>query len=457
VWRRLARRIVPAPPPFNWLSEGAIFMSDNELAGPPRGLSAAGGVFSRRRLLGTTTLAVAGAALASGQQANAQQPQNVRSAEQGASASNPGPENEALKALNPNSFLPPPTDRGVPQTFWSSFSLMYRRIQDGGWTRQVNVRDFPISTEIAGVNMRLTAGGIRELHWHKANEWALMLNGNCRLTALDFDGRPYVNDVTAGDLWYFPTGLPHSLQGLGPDGCEFLLVFDDGNFSEDDTTLLSDWMIHTPREVVAKNWRVAKEALDPLKSIPPDGRYIFQAPVPPPLDQDKQAVTRDGRATTAAFQFRMMQMKPQKTTKGGAVRIVDSTNFPAAANIAMAHVTLKPGALRELHWHPNADEWQYYLQGSGRMTVFFNRATARTIDFRAGDVGYVPQTLGHYIENTGDTDLVFLEMFKTPRYQDFSLNDWLTHIPPELVIDHLGISEQTLSAIPNADYAVLPV
>ena len=159
-------------------------MSDNELAGLPRRLSAAGGVFSRRRLLGTTTLAVAGAALASGQQANAQQPQNVRSAEQGASASNPGPENEALKALNPNSFLPPPTDRGVPQTFWSSFSLMYRRIQDGGWTRQVNVRDFPISTEIAGVNMRLTAGGIRELHWHKANEWALMLNGNCRLTAL---------------------------------------------------------------------------------------------------------------------------------------------------------------------------------------------------------------------------------------------------------------------------------
>ena len=197
------------------------------------------------------------------------------------------------------------------------------------------------------------------------------------------------------------------------DGCVFLLVFDDGRFSEDDTTLLSDWMIHTPPEVLAKNWGVAKDALDPLKTIPADGRYIFQAPLPPPLEQDKQAVTRDGRAATTAFAFRMMQMKPQKSTKGGEVRIVDSTNFPAAANIAMAHVTLKPGALRELHWHPNADEWQYYIQGSGRMTVFFNRATARTIDFHPGDVGYIPQTLGHYIENTGDSDLVFLEMFKT--------------------------------------------
>src|SRR5262249_49838619 len=370
-----------------------ILMSDNEFASLPSGLRLAGGIFSRRRLLGTPTMAVAGAALAAGQQASAQQPQNVRASERNASASDPGPENEALKALNPNSFTPPPTDRGVPQTFWSSFSMMHRRIQDGGWSRQVNVQDFPISKEIAGVNMRLTAGGIRELHWHKADEWALMLNGNCRLTALNVAGSTLVVDVTAGDFWYFPTGVPHSLQGLGPDGCEFLLVFDDGRFSgcefllvfddgrfsEEDTTLLSDWMIHTPPEVLAKNWGVAKDALVPLKTIPQDGRYIFQAPVPPPLEQDKQPVARDGRAATTAFQFRMMQMKPQKSDKGGEVRIVDSTNFPVAANIAMAHVTLKPGALRELHWHANADEWQYYIQGSGRMTVFFNRATARTI------------------------------------------------------------------------------
>jgi len=180
----------------------------------------------------------------------------------------------------------------------------------------------------------------------------------------------------------------------------------------------------TAKPLQLGDWVWHQSQFQPL-GLPEIAKDIFQAPVPPPLEQDKQAVIRDGRAATTAFQFRMMQIKPQKSTE---VRIVDSTNFPVAANIAMAHVTLKPGALRELHWHPNADEWQYYIQGSGRMTVFFNRATARTIDFRPGDVGYVPQTLGHYIENTGDSDLVFLEMFKTPRYQDFSLNDWLTHI-----------------------------
>lgn len=389
--------------------------------------------------------------------AAAQSPPTVRAGEHDESATDPGPENTRLKALNIDNFMPPPSDHGSVPTFWSSFSAAHRRVEEGGWSRQVNRTDFPISTDIAGVNMRLIAGGVRELHWHAADEWALMLDGNCRLTAIDFDGSTYVNDVKAGDLWYFPTGIPHSLQGLGPDGCEFLLVFDDGNFSEDNTTLLSDWMIHTPPEVLAKNWGVAESALDPLKNIPPEGRYIFQTKVPGPLDEDRQAAARNGRRTTIAFDFRMLEMRPQKSTRSGEVRIVDSTNFPAAANIAMAHVTLKPGGLRELHWHPNANEWQFFIQGNGRMTLFHNKASARTADFTAGDVGFVPVTLGHYIENTGDGDLVFLEMFKAPRYQDISLNDWLTHIPPELVIEHLGISEQTLEAIPKNNIAVLPV
>ena len=94
----------------------------------------------------------------------------------------------------------------------------------------------------------------------------------------------------------------------------------------------------------------------------------------------------------------MMQMAPTKSTRNGEVRIVDSRNFPVAAKIAMAHVTIKPGGMRELHWHPNADEWQYYIKGKGRMTLFFNKASARTADFNPGDVGYAPRTFGHYVE-----------------------------------------------------------
>jgi oxalate decarboxylase len=412
--------------------------------------------FSRRRFIGSGVIGAA-AALFDANGVKAQSPQTVAHGEHDASADDPGPENKALETLNPDGFTPPATDHGSVQNFWHSFSAVHRRVQEGGWSRQVNVEDFPISTELAGVNMKLNAGGIRELHWHEADEWALMLTGNCRLTAIDLEGRSYVQDVAAGDLWYFPTGIPHSLQGLGPDGCEFLLVFDDGKFSEDNTTLLSDWAIHTPKEALAKNWHVPEAALQPLKDVPPEGRYIFQAAVPGSLSNDQKAAARSRPLTPSVFDFHMMQMKPQKSNDMGAIRIVDSSNFAAAANIAMAHVTLKPGGLRELHWHPNADEWQYYIAGRGRMTLFHNKGAARTADFNAGDVGYVPQTLGHYIENTGDTDLVFLEMFKAPHYRDLSLNDWLTHIPPELLTQHLGLAAETLAAIPAANLGVLPV
>ena len=101
----------------------------------------------------------------------------------------------------------------------------------------MTVRDLGISKAIAGVEMRLTAGGVRELHWHVEAEWAIMLYGNARITAVDQSGKSFVSDVGEGDLWLFPPGIPHSIQGLGPDGCRFLLVFDDGNFDEFHRTL----------------------------------------------------------------------------------------------------------------------------------------------------------------------------------------------------------------------------
>jgi oxalate decarboxylase len=103
--------------------------------------------------------------------------------------------------------------------------------------------------------------------------------------------------------------------------------------------------------------------------------------------------------------------------------------------------------MRELHWHPNNDEWQYYIEGSGRMTVFASGGTARTFDYQAGDVGYVPFAMGHYIENTGDTTLRFLEMFKSDHFADVSLNQWLALTPPELVQAHLHLNQKAMGAL----------
>jgi oxalate decarboxylase len=433
-------------------------MAKKTEAGRPQEIEAPGAKapLERRKFLGSSSAALLAAGLL-GREARAQNVQQLKQAQQGDSSSDIGPENQALKDSNPNTFMPPTTDHGEVQTFWSSFSAAHRRIQEGGWSRQVTVQDFPISKDIAGVNMRLTAGGIRELHWHAAAEWAIMLSGSARITAIDGNGKSFVKDVGKDDLWYFPTGTPHSIQGLAPDGAEFLLVFDDGTFSEGNTTLLSDWTRHTPPEVLAKNWGVPQSALDNVYKVPETGKYIFQAPVPPPLKEDVDAASGSEGPTRTAFHFFMHDMAPTAAKTFGEVRVIDSTNFPIATTIAAVHVVVKPGGLRELHWHQNADEWQYYISGKGRMTVFFNAAKARTADFNAGDVGYVPKTLGHYVENVGDTDLVFLEMFKANRFMDLSLSEWVRNTPPELVMQHLGISKETLDAIPKVKPLITPL
>jgi oxalate decarboxylase len=410
---------------------------------------------SRRGFLGYSSAALAAAAgvlsvkTVAAQQLSSSEVRTGRTR----SMSDPGPTDKALDAANPDVNLPPLSDAGGVPTFKYPFSLSNKRVYQGGWSREVTVRELPVSKDIAGVNMRLTAGGIRELHWHTAAEWAIMLYGSARITAIDADGRSFVRDTREGDLWYFPTGIPHSIQGLGPDGAEFLLVFDDGNFSEYATVLLSDLMAHTPRQVMAKNFGIAQLALENIRN---EELFIFQASVPGPLAADQKAAAGTLGPSPFDFSFQARQQKPTKTTKGGEVLIVDSSTFKVSTTLTAAIVTVHPGGMRELHWHQNADEWQYYISGKARMTVLATGARARTMDFEAGDVGYVQQTLPHYIENTGDTDLRFLEMFKAGHYEDLSLSEWLAHTPPELVMAHLNIDKATYHAIPKDKLVITP-
>jgi oxalate decarboxylase len=403
---------------------------------------------TRRRLLAATAAGgIFAAATAAGAETSEPVPQPQRP---GIGGADHGPRNLARDRQNPDLLVPPSTDSGTLPNLRFSFADAHMRLTSGGWTRQVTVREFGISKSIAGVNMRLNAGGIREMHWHKAAEWAFMLYGSARITAIDPQGQNFADDVGVGDLWYFPSGIPHSIQGLNPDGCEFLLVFSDGEFNEDNTFLLSDWFKHTPKELLSKNFGIPGSSFDHLPN--PSDRYIFASTVPGSLASDKIA---GANPVSQSFSHRMMAQKPIKT-KSGTVRITDSSVFPASKTISAALVEVEPGGMREMHWHPNADEWQYYIEGRARMGVFGASGQARTFDYQAGDVGYVPFAMGHYIENTGTTPLRFLEMFKSSYYADVSLNQWLALTPPELVKAHLNLDTETLAALHEEKYPVVP-
>jgi oxalate decarboxylase len=142
-------------------------------------------MISRRDMLtGTATGAMVTAATTAraGSFGNPDEPpQGAINAKNRESLTDPGPQSHALASQFPSAQSPPPTDVGDLPQFWASFNNAPRRIQNGGWARQVTQDDFAISETISGVNMRLDAGGIRELHWHLAAEWAYMTYGKCRV------------------------------------------------------------------------------------------------------------------------------------------------------------------------------------------------------------------------------------------------------------------------------------
>ncbi|KAJ3516522.1 hypothetical protein NLJ89_g1072 [Agrocybe chaxingu] len=406
-----------------------------------------------------------------------------------------GPTDVDTTKANPDLLAPPTTDHGSVDNAKWAFSLSHNRLQTGGWAREQNIGVMPIATEMASVNMRLEPGAVRELHWHKTAEASYFgpllffpltlkrdvvgicsqgklpspknpslqvltagIQGHTQVTAVDQNGRNFIGTVGPGDLWYFPAGIPHSLQATGddPEGSEFILVFDSGAFSEDSTFLLTDWMSHVPVEVLAKNFQTDISA---FARIPAEELYIFLAgrssidiatrqpvilrtkAVPPDNQQDP--ISPEGTVPNP-FTFALSKVPPMQLS-GGTAKIVDSTTFTVSKAIAAAEVTIEPGAIRELHWHPTQDEWSFFIEGRARMTIFASQSNARTFDYQAGDIGYVPGTMGHYVENIGNTTVRYLEIFHTAVFEDISLSNWLALTPPELVKAHLGFDDATMA------------
>lgn len=356
--------------------------------------------------------------------------------------------NTAIDKQNVDYLSPPPTDAGViPNLKWS-FSLSKTKLLKGGWVREQVVTDLPTSKQVAAAEQRLAPYAYRELHWHRVAEWAFVFKGTVRITGNDEDGHNWVSDVKAGDLWSFPTGIPHSLQA-GPEGAEYLLVFDDGDFDASGTTfMVDDWIAHTPRDVLAENFGWNASAFDTIPSPDP---YIVAADNWPSLEEARDAVNSNPAGQVEQpYHFELSKVEPIHVPGGGGwVKITDVRHFPASRTLASALVHVEPGAIRELHWHKEA-EWGYVVSGKGRATAFAGGATARTFELQAGDSWVFPTNFGHYIQNIGDEPLEFLEIFRGPnfgdtvKFNDFSLTQWLALNPPEIAARALNVSESLI-------------
>jgi oxalate decarboxylase len=332
-------------------------------------------------------------------------------------------------------------------TFKYDLEAQTHWVGDAGSAKEATVAEFPISQSIAGVSMRLKAGAIRELHWHSlAAEWAYMLEGRCRVTVIAPNGQAEMADFEEGDTWYFPRGHGHALQGL--TDCHFLLGFDNGHFSEFGTFSITDWIARTSPEVLSRNLGLSAATLDrfPKKEV-----YIGPGKVPPPLQE-----LRNGNPQHSQFshKFRLKASQPH-VFAGGEERIASSVEFPIQTTLTAVLMDLKPGGLREMHWHPHADEWQYYVRGRARVRIFGSHGRARTEEFSKGHVAFVPQGFGHYVEQIGNEPTQILILFNSPYFQEISLASWLGANPPGLLQDNFGLPQSVIDQLPTRSKGIV--
>ena len=341
----------------------------------------------------------------------------------------------------------------------SGLSFRYRleqekpRLGPGGITRGASVREFPASIGIAGVSMRLEPGAMRELHWHaNAAEWGYVVSGNCRTTIVHPDGGSATDEFGPGDVWYFPARL-------GP--------FDPGHrarrmpFHSD----LRQWrflggphlqrdrlaVAHAARSSWRKAWGIGAEE---VARLPKGEVYFAKGPVPDDRSTISAARTRSRTGRDAPLPAGAQE--PRRVPGGGTQRTVTVEEFPISTTMAGSLLEIEPGAMRELHWHPNADEWQYYLEGSAEMSVFLAQGKVVTEQFEAGDVGYAPMGAGHYIRNTGPGVLRVLIGFNNGRYESNDLSAWLATNPVDVLATNLGIPRDVASEMPREGHFFVP-
>lgn len=317
------------------------------------------------------------------------------------------------------------------------------KILPGGTAKEATVEQLPISENLAGVSMWLQPGAVREMHWHaNAAEWGYVIEGSVRVTLYDPEERIDIADAGPGDVFSFPRGYGHAIQNPGTIPTHFILIFDNGHFSEFATFSSTDWLAHTPVDVVSETLGVPAIA---LAGLPHGEAYIVEGPVPPDLADDRPATPQPRSPLSHAFAF---SAQPAASFAGGTVKIVTAQEFPASTTISGSVIDLAPGGLREPHWHPNADEWFYILSGQMQMTLFGSQGRVRTETFQTGDVGYVPQGYGHYLLNTGEGHCQILLGFNSGEYQQISLSGWLAANPRQLVANNFSLPLDVVDRFP---------
>ena len=323
------------------------------------------------------------------------------------------------------------------------FSLSGQRPMEfpGGTLREMTAADYPPIPNMASAQIDLHVGGMRGLHWHDtAGEIGFVVSGRAVLTVVDAANNQEIGVLNEGDIYCIPVGFAHSLACLGTEPCRVVAVYDDGRTVESNAFNATDWLKAEPANILTAILGVPGERIQKAAgSIPliTKGKPLLDAPTVP-----------HGMATRSPHSFRypLTQMTPVASSGGTFVQ-ASKLDFPMSQTMIAALTVLYPGGIREPHWHPNADEWDYVLSGRARITMFMGAGTSAVVEVGPGDLGYLPRNASHAVETVGSEPFRLLSIFNADNFQAIGVSGLLIATPDELLVRNLGLTEAEVARI----------
>lgn len=297
--------------------------------------------------------------------------------------------------------------------------------------------NFPILERLSLARLTVEAGGFREPHWHaNAHELGYCLSGELLVTIFGDQGQHASFTISAGQMFFIPSGALHDLENVGDSQAELILTF--SHEQPQDFGFSGSISMLTP-SVMGNAWGLPADTLAGLRN---GSAELFAGKVDgTPQVQESATYPND-------FKLDLEQMSPRLDNGYGTLRTARLDTWSALDALAMYSLRIEGNGMREPHWHPVTAELGYVHTGRARMTVMSADGSVDTYKLEAGDVYFIPRGFPHHIENLEDEETHFLVFFDQAEVRDIGYTGGAGAFPRRILAPTLGMSASECPPLP---------
>lgn len=306
-----------------------------------------------------------------------------------------------------------------------------------GSRTDVNKSNFSVLTGMSISLLSLASKGFREPHWHpNANELSYCLEGKAVMTIFSPRGGHDTFTIETGDIVFVPKGYLHHIENQASASARFLIAFDQAHPEDLELSTavncMSNHVLHASLKAPDATFEKCKKTQTPV--------FIAEKTMPPSLLL---------HSIPSRYKLNLHTTIPQVQSAGGTVTLSNAFLLPELSGLACYYLRLFKSGIREPHWHPNAAELNYLIQGAARITLLSPGGHIETFDMQKGDMSFMPQGYFHHIENIGEEEVQFAVFFNNENPSDLGITGSFGAYSNELLASLFGLPLEALQDMPK--------